>query len=345
MKTRLIILGLLLAASLFWWLFHNNRQKQMAILPSAIETNQSTPPTPIRQVQTSAVTAVATSPAPTPESDFTAWNEKRLKQMKEGAERAQDEWRTPIEFYGEVVDENTNPVTGAKVDFDCNDTSATGTSFYHTQSDANGLFSIKDIKGKLLGVNVSKEGYYSYLPHGNSFYYAGQNQNFVPDAGNPVVFRLRKKGPGEALIHFNKSFPVPKDGTPIQIDLATGNQTASSQNAFEIECWTNDAEKKSGWKFDWKCQVSVPGGGLQIYDEQFPFLAPEENYVAADEIDMTVNPDVPWTQDIKRSYFIRTGDGKYARMDFRMIAHGDHFCTIDSYFNPSGSRNLEPATP
>jgi hypothetical protein len=55
-----------------------------------------------------------------------------------------------------------------------------------------------------------------------------------------------------------------------------------------------------------------PGGGLQIYDEQFPFLAPEKDYIAADEIDMTVKPDVPWTQDVKRSYFVRTGDGKYA---------------------------------
>lgn len=345
MKTRLIILGLLLAALLFWWLIHNSYREQSAILPPVIETNQPPPPTPVRQVQSRAVTAVATSSAPTPESDFTAWNEKRLKQMAEGLKKAQDEWRTPIEFYGKVVDQDTNPVVSAYIDFDCNDTSATGTSFYHTQSDASGLFSIKDIQGKILGVAVSKQGYYTSRRDNNNFEYGDPYGNFVPDANNPVIFHLRRKGVGESLIHFNKSFRVPKDGAPILIDLATGNLTSASENAFKVECWTHDSEKKEGWKFDWKCRVSVPGGGLQIYDEQFPFLAPEENYIPADVIDMTLTPDVPWSLDVKRNYYIRTGDGKYARMNFRMIAHGDHFCELNCYFNPSGSRNLEPATP
>ena len=188
-----------------------------------------------------------------------------------------------------------------------------------------------------MDVKVNKEGYYSYAPAvGLVFWYAGANENFAPDPRNPVIFRLRKKGPGEALTHFNKSFSVPKDGTPILIDLATGDLTSESKTAFKVECWTHDNEKKEGLKFDWKCQASVPGGGLQISDDQFPFLAPEENYIAADVIDMTLNPDVPWLQDVKRSYYIRTGDGKYARMNFRMIAHGDHFCEINCYFNPSG---------
>ena len=104
--------------------------------------------------------------------------------MKEALED-QAEWRTPIEFYGEVVDENTNPVSGAKIDFDANDTSASGTSVFHTQSDANGLFSIKNIQGKILGVKVSKEGYYSYAPAvGLTFWYAGANQNWFLDVCN-----------------------------------------------------------------------------------------------------------------------------------------------------------------
>jgi hypothetical protein len=242
-----------------------------------------------------------------------------------------------------VVDENTNTVAGAQVNFDCNDMSASGTSFYHTQSDVNGLFSIKDIKGKILGVTVSEEGYYTSRRDNNNFEYGDPYGHFVPDQSNPVVFHLRRKGAGEALIHFHKSFRVSKDGTPIQIDLSRGELGTGGKNTLQVECWTYDAEKKLGWKFDWKCRISVPDGGLQLYAEQFPFLAPEDNYMAADGIDMAVKPNVPWSQDVKRNYFVRTGDGKYARVEFRMIAHGDHFCTIDSYFNPSGSRNLEPA--
>ena len=278
---------------------------------------------------------------PTPSPNTTAWVEQRRRQMEEALEKGQDQWRTPIEFYGKVVDENTNAVAGARVDFDCNDTSAEGTSFYHAQSDANGLFSIKGIKGMLLSVKVNKEGYYPNLPYGNNFYYAGQNQNFVPDASNPVVFRLRKKGTPEPLIRFRNPFDVPKDGTPIQVDLATGHLAASGNANLKVECWTQDAGTRPGQQFDWKCRVSLVRGGIQLYNQEFPFTAPETGYAPSDEIDMEGRPNEQWQMDVQRHYFIRTSDGRFGRVVFRMIAHGDHFCLIESYFNPSGSRNLE----
>src|SRR5579859_6589500 len=70
---------------------------------------------------------------------------------------ATSEWRTPIAFYGKVVDEKGMAVPDVTVDFSCNDVSATGTSTYHTKSDANGQFSISHIKGKLLVVKATKD--------------------------------------------------------------------------------------------------------------------------------------------------------------------------------------------
>jgi hypothetical protein len=267
-----------------------------------------------------------------------------MKQMKEALEN-QAEWRTPIEFYGEVVDENTNPVAGAQIDFDANDTSAEGTSFYHTQSDANGFFSIKNIQGKILGVKVSKEGYYSYAPAvGLTFWYAGANQNFVPDAGNPVVFRLRKKGVGESLIEIRRNYKIPRDGTPVGIDLATGTATTGGSGNFVVQCWTDDQGKPPGQKYDWRCLVTIPGGGLVLSDEAFPFLAPETGYVSTNQIAMPA--DQPgWKSDVDVKFYYQLSDGRYGRMKFSMIAGGDHFCMIDSLLNPSGSRNLEPAVP
>ena len=40
-------------------------------------------------------------------------------------------------------------------------------------------------------------------------------------------------------------------------------------------------------------------------------------------------------------YYVIFADGKYARIDFTMTAGGEHFFTINSYLNPSGSRHLE----
>ncbi|HEX3625383.1 MAG TPA: carboxypeptidase-like regulatory domain-containing protein [Verrucomicrobiae bacterium] len=254
-----------------------------------------------------------------------------------------NEWKTPIEFFGIVEDESNNPVADAKIDFECNDLSPQGTSFYQTLSDMNGAFSINNISGLLLRVTVSKSGYYSYQPNGAFFYYAGQKQNFVPDAGNPVVFYLREKGTGTNLIHYDKSFTLARDGTPILIDLPSGTVTPFSGNSLKVEGWTYDSQKKDGSKYDWKCAVSVPGGGLQTNDEQFPFLAPQSDYIPEDIINMPVTNDVPWSYIVHRNYYVHTADGKFGRMTFTMVAGGDNFCEINLYFNPSGSRNLEPS--
>jgi hypothetical protein len=344
MKSRIIIFTCLIVSALvLFWLFRKPASQPIA-QDQSVQTNVATnPPTIGQPVPTSPPVSGNTPLAPVSGTNTTAWMEDRLKQMDAAQKQGLSQWQTPIQFYGNVLDESNSAVVGANVDFECNDLSTEGTSFYHTQSDPNGMFSITGIKGKLLRVTVRKAGYYSYEPNGAFFTYAGANQNFVPDQGNPVVFRLREKGAGEALIHFHKNFPVPKDGSPIQIDLASGNLTASGENAFAVECWTHDTEKKEGWKFDWKCRASVPGGGLQTNVDEFPFLAPDGNYVSDDEIDMTVVQGSPWAQDVQRNYYIHTASGHFARLTFRMVAHGEHFCQIDSYFNPTGSQDLEPA--
>lgn len=144
------------------------------------------------------------------------------------------------------------------------------------------------------------------------------------------------------MIRYDKSFVMPKDGTPVLIDLPAGKVVASSQNAVQVEAWINDSEKIDRWKFNWKCRVSVPNGGLQIYDEVFPFLAPEENYVLEEVIDMPATNNPSWSNQARRNYYIRTADGKYGRMVFTMVPAGDHFCELNLYFNPTDSRNLEP---
>lgn len=342
MRTKIFIPCILLVSLVLWFLLHN-RQQPKAQNKTQPEIFSAAPPKTL-PAQNSKTNAIVKSLEldPTSPEKVKAWLKKSDQIEQALKEHAKDDWKTPIEFYGRVLDEGNNAVADAQVDFNCNDLSEKGTSYYHTRSDVNGLFSLKGIKGMLLGAGVSKDGYYSYDPHGQSFYYAGQNRNFVPEQGNPVIFRLRKKGEGADLVHYDKSFQLPKDGTPILIDLPEGKTTSSTQNAVKVETWINDSEKIDRWKFSWKCRVSVPGGGLQIYDELFPFLAPEENYVSEEVIDMPVTNNPSWSNQAHRNYYVRTADGKFGRMVFKMIPGGDHFCELNLYFNPSGSRNLEP---
>jgi hypothetical protein len=107
-----------------------------------------------------------------------------------------------------------------------------------------------------------------------------------------------------------------------------------------VQCWTHDEGKARGQRYDWHCRVTIPGGGIVTTDEEFAFLAPESGYKTAAEINMPADrPD--WKSDVDLKFFYRLADGRYGRMTLSMIAGGQHFCMVDSFLNPSGSRNLE----
>jgi DDE superfamily endonuclease len=62
---------------------------------------------------------------------------KRRRLLKEDP---QYEWKTPIEFYGKVLDEHGNPVVGATADISWTDMSLNGSSNTQVTSDGAGLF-------------------------------------------------------------------------------------------------------------------------------------------------------------------------------------------------------------
>ncbi len=248
-------------------------------------------------------------------------------------------WQAPIEFYGKVVDQNSNAVAGATVSFHWMEVpDETGSRSTTSESDAEGLFSLQGARGPSLSVSVSKEGYYPR--RGAAQYGPLAAASFAPAPENPVIFQLRKKGTPETLIAVNRSYRIPRDGTPVSIDLVTGVNTTGEIGTLVLRCWTNDQGEHSGEKYDWRCRLSIPGGGLLLTDEEFPFLAPEPGYAASTEILMAADrPD--WKDDVDLKLFYRLRDGRYGRMTFSMIAGGQHFCMVDSFLNPSGSRSLE----
>jgi hypothetical protein len=79
-------------------------------------------------------------------------------------------WQGDIDFYGKVVDENSNVVASAQVSFHRVEMSdATGNRAANTQSDADGLFALHHQRGLDLGGSVGKEGYYSSRRDNDSF--------------------------------------------------------------------------------------------------------------------------------------------------------------------------------
>ncbi len=277
-----------------------------------------------------------------------------------------EDWaKVPVNFFGKVVDEKNRLLEGTTIQIKWADSRGELVQT-NVVSKADGKFSVTGLGGKAIAltIHVEKEGYYPVItgPRDMNFpvkssqrtyFHYGEGHSgyyrFIADPKNPVVFWLRKMGELANLVLLEKSCKVPKDGTPVEISLLTGKIMSAGQGHLKVECKILSGEvgidpEYPGVKgFDWKCKVSVPGGGLVETNEEFPFEAPADGYRSTDEIDMLTSLGRGWHNSIEKQYFLKLKDGNYARVQFTMVPHGDCFFSITSYLNPFKSRNLESA--
>jgi hypothetical protein len=251
---------------------------------------------------------------------------------------------TPISFYGRVVDQNGEAVPGAAINYSALDKFDAPGSQYKGVSDNQGNFTISGIGGAVLNVGVRKTGYYMIDGKSAASFAYGvgpdPTRRQPPSKEEPAIFILQKMGVTEPLIAISsRTFLISRDGRPVAVDLRTGK--TSFQGDLRVEAWTDDQNQDDRRHYDWRCRVSVPNGGLAERRDQFAFEAPSDGYKPWDEIEVSKNAD-RWQSQAKRDYFLKLPDGCYARVQFRMIAGGDHFFRLESYLNPKvGSRNLE----
>ena len=245
------------------------------------------------------------------------------------------------------MDENSNAVVGAQVSFHWMEIPANeGSKSSNTESDSRGLFSLRGAVGPSLTVSVSKEGYYTSRSTPDGFHYSLENDTFHADPQNPVIFSLRKKGVPEPLIHIAgiglrtmRDFLLAADGRPTEVSLRDGQLAPVGQGDLKVEFRAGEPIAPS--EISWWCQVSVPGGGLMENSEEFPFLAPENGYQEFDQWSIT---STNWTESLDKQYYLKLRDGNFGRVKLRVIGVPKRaYFRMESFLNPSGSRNLEPA--
>lgn len=279
--------------------------------------------------------------APAPRSAREAEERRLIEQAAvEQVEASRSHFSHRIDFYGVVRDETGKPVSGASVTYQV------ATSLLEVimsidrpqkpsigpRTGADGRFSITGKRGADIWVTVSHPNYYSQKNRADLDY-----NHLSPDArptrDKPVEFILRRKGVAEPLIHLEQRPAIPKDGTPVSIGL-------SSKDARDItvQVWT-DPEPAP---YAWRMRIEVPGGGLVRYEGNYKFVAPETGYAPAFEFSMPVEGiNGQWSDECWTHFFVHLPDSRYASMSFRMLAGGGHFAVVQSFYNPSGSRNLE----
>lgn len=343
MKKLLLIISLLVLIGVFLVKLWPTRKQAET---SATPLSPPVAPTSIAQLEKPLVAPLGVKNAPS----ATQAKDSLLAELMSAVAK-------PIHFTGLVIDETGKPIEGATVQYSANnrlDIVDGGGSRGETISGIDGRFTIND-RGLGIYVTVSKAGYYQVAESDDSRASArsfsnqerlGKSAYPIPSADNPAVFILRKMGHALLLVELTRrSVLVAKDGTPTEISLTTGENTTKGAGDLRVEAWTNDQASNASGRYDWRCRITIPGGGIVERHGRFDFEAPLEGYAQTVELGATV--DQPnWRGDEERQFFVHLADNRHARIKFRMMARGEHFFVIESVLNPEpGNRNLEATTP
>lgn len=269
-----------------------------------------------------------------------------------------DLFKTPIELYGRVEDQNGKPVPRATVKMYPIDSpfgTASASSVIMT-SDTEGNFSVKGLRGASMGVEVFKDGYVHITPldgpasQASVSYAAGaKSGKRYSNPKTPLVLRLQNPGRMEPLVCIDrKQWRISLDGTPRLIALDSENGKGSHQIEFRLWSDTHSRREpgKNGYSaFDWTFEARIPGGGFIWNDSDLNFEAPETGYKEMIRYHRPSSlPRDKWKGFQNGRYFVKFPDGTHARIQLDVDAgiepdYGP--LTMISWLNlKPGSRNL-----
>jgi hypothetical protein len=305
------------------------RKMETAQTSNSIETNIATTPS-------------QSSVASDAESRFKE-GQSQMERIKRDSEAEVAKWKSTIIYYGKVIDEDGNPIQGANVSYNA---SALDNAFNQAQitgtvtSDDRGIFKIDGINGYTLMFQVSHSDYYSYPDNSTGFSKGSlPRKGYFSDTEDKAeIFRMHRKGNSVPLVHRRGGADV-----PVNAGLATvnfyGEQDRQVMGTLQIQARGDTPKNWSPTPYDWSVQLTVPNGGLVESTNQFDFLAPNTGYQSVIEIHMDKTQPV-WSDTVVKTYFVKIATG-YLRMGIRMRAKTPLYVSVDYYYNPDGSTNLE----
>jgi hypothetical protein len=256
-------------------------------------------------------------------------------------------YAVPITFHGKVVDEIGNPIPGATIKLGATDSLTGDGTYYHRMSDEAGFFELHGARGLAVAVWVSKEGYYTMERYrGMNFTYGGvrgKHDPKNPTSDNPAIFVLHKIGKVSRLVHVPlRTIKIPKDGTPVEVDITTGRPVKSGmgQIVFEVKTMNHDIDPNEMEPYEWEASMRVVSGGVVERKAESDFEAPEGGYKDFFRAGMKKG-DQPWRKGFENHFFAKLGNGQFARFQVELTTAGDHFITLETFLNPTpGDRNL-----
>jgi hypothetical protein len=333
----------LLLAGVWWW---NRPAPSPPSVQTATPRATVVPPRTLEQPVTTP-SAPLSYEVPS-KGQYQGMSDPRWAWWKEMEKRnSKFEWKMPLNFYGKVMDQNNQPVSGASVRFQWTDLSMKGTSEKFTESDGQGLFSLTNEKGKRLIVYVSKEGYHAVDGGRASFEYAAFFEPIYhePDPNNPVFFTLIKKLDAEPLIVGNIYNKLSYSRGEYYYDLQRGKISTQPPTNSGLKIILERGFSAQGQPFDWTWTVQGVNASVQIATDEFPQVAPSNGYATQWQKSHSASED-KFQQNGHVRLYVRTSDNRHAVADLKLAQPNSREVGPDlgikSFLNPTpGSRNLE----
>jgi protocatechuate 3,4-dioxygenase beta subunit len=253
-------------------------------------------------------------------------------------------WRTPIIFFGRVIDESNQPVAGVLVSYGANTANEQLTEEMHnegsTTSDERGVFKISGVRGRSFVMELSHPAYYVSRSNPPGFDYAGElvSGRAVPDTEDKaMVFYMHHKGNPTALIERRGGLHKPADGTTLDFPLR-GKARTEVIGQLQVQGWKGLPDPRSG-HFDWKVRITVPDGGVLESTNEFAFVAPESGYRQTLEINVSKD-DLNWRVATNSTLFFKLPN-YFVRGEVSVDLFHDLYFSMHYLVNPNGSANLE----
>lgn len=331
-----IVAAIIVALVLGYFLLHKpkpDRPTANADLSAPVSSNATAqlPSEPRPTAQTPGPAPAAPTPAvPQPPA---------IEQRKQLLQRALANKNVPIDFYGKVIDQDSNGLANVKITARIPywDPASFGPSVpISAETDSQGNFHLQGVKGDGIDIEgVSKDGY-ELEPVVKTFASA------TGSPADPVVFKMWSTNIHEKLITGRKSFPITPDGRSYFINLAAG--TIAESGKGDLKVWVKRPDPITrGQRYDWSCGIDVVNGGLlqEPNTAAAMYRAPSGGYTNSFRFEQAVGSGWGDSTGQKKFYVSVNGGKEYGRISIELYAFynakSPGMVRLDYVLNPSGS--------
>jgi hypothetical protein len=248
--------------------------------------------------------------------------------------------KSPVDTYGKVIDQDGQPVSGAKIRGCLEFEEKEIKEEHDTKTDGQGQFHFLGLIAKDLVAVPEKEGYEYDLMHP-----VLRPKNYLPDPNNPLVYTMWKLRGPEPMKHIQIYSQVPRDGSSKRFDLLSNVQRNTGNLVVALTRNPLTLNQSNRLKpFNWSVTFEITNGGFQEITNIYPNEAPLEGYQPTLTWSFPTNA-VAWQSNFKHNYYFKSQGGQvYGRITLEVWAGGMTELApfnADIYANPGGSRNLE----